>query len=296
MPSPRPPSNKRFPGKPAARPPREPKAPPRVQPTTLWDYPSQSYPGLRSSKQGDEKYPGVTPSYVIWNLIQRYTRPGDLVLDPFCGSGTTLDVAADTNRKARGFDLAPVRPDIERADARQIPVDDNVANLVFIDPPYSTHIDYSDDPRCIGKLPAAEPAYFKAMNQVLAECARVLKPGGVLGIYVCDSYVHSGQHKGFFPIGFELYALASKLMQPLDIVAVTRRNKTLDAGNYRKAAEEQNFFLRGFNYLLLLQKPTPTKPARKQTHKPGKRNRPRGGKGAIGAKGGSRPPRGAKSS
>ena len=33
--------------------------------------------------------------------------------------------------------------------------------------------------------------------------------------------------------------------------AVVRHNKTLEMGNYRKAAEEGNFFLRGFNYLLI---------------------------------------------
>ena len=40
----------------------------------------------------------------------------------------------------------------------------------------------------------------------------------------------------------------------LDIVAVTRHNRTLEMGNYRKAADDGGFFLRGFNYLLLLRK------------------------------------------
>jgi hypothetical protein len=39
------------------------------------------------------------------------------------------------------------------------------------------------------------------------------------------------------------------------VVAVVRHNRTLDFGNYRKAAEEQNFFLRGFNYLFIARKP-----------------------------------------
>jgi hypothetical protein len=41
----------------------------------------------------------------------------------------------------------------------------------------------------------------------------------------------------------------------MDIVSVVRHNKTLEMGNYRKAAEEGNFFLRGFNYLFIMQKP-----------------------------------------
>ena len=42
----------------------------------------------------------------------------------------------------------------------------------------------------------------------------------------------------------------------MSIVAVTRHNKTLEMGNYRKAAEEGNFFLRGFNYLFIVRKPS----------------------------------------
>src|ERR1700712_5391033 len=86
-----------------------PKKPPLLlQPTTLWEYPSQHY---GQEEQGDKRYVGATPSYVIWNLIQRYTQPGDLIVDPMCGSGTTLDVARDSSRRGRGFDLAPFRPE-----------------------------------------------------------------------------------------------------------------------------------------------------------------------------------------
>ena len=45
----------------------------------------------------------------------------------------------------------------------------------------------------------------------------------------------------------------------LDIVTVVRHNKSLELGNYRKAAEEGNFFLRGFNYLFIAQRPDPKK-------------------------------------
>src|ERR1700761_1759127 len=130
------------------------KRPPlRIQPTTLWDYPSQDY---GDTHQGQSGYKGATPSYIIWNLLQRYTKPKDLVVDPCAGSGTTLDVARGLNRRALGYDLAPTRKDIFRVDARKLPLEDEKADFVFIDPPYSTHIDYSDDPRCIGKLDAAE--------------------------------------------------------------------------------------------------------------------------------------------
>jgi hypothetical protein len=80
------------------------KPPLRLQPTTLWDYPSQHY---GDGVQGDPNYKGATPSYIVWNLLQRYTKPKELVIDPCCGSGTTLDVARDLGRRALGYDVHP---------------------------------------------------------------------------------------------------------------------------------------------------------------------------------------------
>lgn len=225
------------------------KPPLRVQTTTLWEYPSQHY---GDEIQGDKNYVGATPSYVIWNVLQRYSRPGDLVVDPMCGSGTTLDVARDLGRRARGFDLAPYRSDIERADARKLPLESGAADVVFIDPPYSDHIDYSDDPRCIGKVSAYDSKFYQEMKKVFAECLRVTRPGGVLAVYVCDYFERK---KGLAPVGFGLFSVLTLWFEPIDIVAVVRHNKALDKGNFHQAAERDNFFLRGFNYLLLARKP-----------------------------------------
>lgn len=257
------------------------KPPLRIQPTTLWDYPSQHY---GDALQGDPNYIGATPSYIIWNLLQRYTRPGNVVVDPCCGSGTTIDVCADLDRRAIGFDLVPTRDDIEQADARQLPLDDASADFVFIDPPYSTHIDYSDDPRCIGKLDAATGPggqYYDAMRTVIGEIDRVLRPDRHMALYVSDSFV-KGKGKScdrFFPIGFELFGMLSERFEPVDIVSVVRHNKTLEMGNYRKAAEEGNFFLRGFNYLFIMHKRAPEKKVSKPTKRSGARGQ-RGSKKA----------------
>lgn len=230
------------------------KPPLRIQPTTLWDYPSQDY---GDTQQGRPGYKGATPSYIIWNLLQRYTKPNDLVVDPCAGSGTTLDVARDLGRRALGYDVHPARKDIFRVDARKLPPElTGKVDFVFIDPPYGTHLDYGDDPRDIGKLDAAGGAYYDAMEQVIVEIHRLLKPGRHMALYVSDSFVKG---KGFYPIGFELFARLRKYLEPVDIISVVRHNKTLEMGNYRKAAEEGNFFLRGFNYLFIMRKPDESK-------------------------------------
>lgn len=235
--------------------PRRPSKPPlRPQVTTLWDYPSQDY---GDEHQGLPGYKGATPSYIIWNLLNRYTKEGDLVVDPCCGSGTTLDVARDLNRRALGYDVHAKRKDIFRVDARKLPPElSNKVDFVFIDPPYSTHLDYGDDSRDIGKLSAKSGEYYKAMKQVIAEIVRVLKPGAAMGLYVSDSYEHRAGKGEFHALGFELFQIMREAgLEPIDIVSVVRHNKTLEMGNYRKAADEGGFFLRGFNYLFIMRKP-----------------------------------------
>jgi DNA modification methylase len=224
-----------------------------IQVTTLWDYPSQDY---GDGRQGIPGYKGATPSYIIWNLLQRYTKEKELVVDCFAGSGTTLDVARDLNRKALGYDVHPARKDIFRVDARKLPPElTGKVDFVFIDPPYGTHLDYGDDPRDIGKLDLADgTAYYDAMDQVFGEIHRVLRPGGHMALYVSDSYEHRSGKGAFHAVGFELFARMRKYFEPVDIISVTRHNKTLEMGNYRKAAEEGNYFLRGFNYLFILRK------------------------------------------
>ena len=44
---------------------------PTLESTTLWDFPRQNY-GERP--HGDNKFNGVTPAFIIWNLLQRYTK------------------------------------------------------------------------------------------------------------------------------------------------------------------------------------------------------------------------------
>lgn len=243
------------------------KPPLRIQPTTLWEYPSQHY-GV--GQQGSQDYVGATPSYVIWNVLSRYTEPGGLVVDPMCGSGTTLDVASDLGRRALGFDVSPhARRDVIGADARALPLRNASVDLVFMDPPYADNVDYSDHPRCIGTLDAFTPPYYHALDEAVDEAWRVLKPGGVVAVYLCDVFKKG---KGFAPLGFRAFSMVEARFTPLDVVAVVRHNKTLEMGNYRKAAEEGNFFLRGFNYLILGRK-TVERRAGDRPRRPGRRRR-----------------------
>lgn len=196
-------------------------------------------------------YEGRTPAWVIWNLLERYTREGDRVLDPFCGGGTTLDVARSMAREARGFDISPAREDIERGDARKLPIEDASVDFVFMDPPYSTHVEYSDEPDCIGKLDAFEEEYFDAMELVFDEADRVLRDRRYMAVFVGDSFK---KKRGFVPIGARFLVSLSRRFKPVDHISIVRGNRKLESPNFHKAAADGNFFLRGFNHLMIFKK------------------------------------------
>jgi len=54
------------------------------------------------------RYPAKFHPPVVRALLEEYTRPGDWVLDPFCGSGSLLIEAAVTGRHATGTDIDPL--------------------------------------------------------------------------------------------------------------------------------------------------------------------------------------------
>ena len=56
---------------------------------------------IRDKKQ----HPATFPISLARKVIELFTHEGELVIDPFVGSGTTLLAAQDANRNALGFDL-----------------------------------------------------------------------------------------------------------------------------------------------------------------------------------------------
>lgn len=64
----------------------------------VWEIPS-----VRSNDDHEAKFPTELPR----RLIKLLTDPGDVVLDPFAGSGTTLAAAIEAGRRFLGFELVP---------------------------------------------------------------------------------------------------------------------------------------------------------------------------------------------
>ena len=120
-----------------------------------------------------------------------------------------------------------------------------------MDPPYSDNLKYSDDERCIGRINATDDRYFEALDAVFDEAYRVLRPRRMMALYICDYY---SKKKGFVPIGHRCMSLLERRFRLHDHVCIMRRNKSLKLSNWHKVAAEDNFYLRGFNHLILVKK------------------------------------------
>lgn len=219
----------------------------KIETTTLWDYPTQNYGNI---PHGDNKYPGVTPAFIIWNLIQRYTEENDVVIDPMCGSGTTIDVCKEENRRVLGFDIVPFRDDIIQADARNLPLKDEIADFIFIDSPYSDNINYNDHPDNIGHLSCESDEFFIELEKVTIELFRILKSTKFLAWVIGDQ----AKNNTFTPVGFKMYNILTKHFKPVDVICVVRHNQRSNTKIWHDRAKKYNFFLRGFKHLIIVKK------------------------------------------
>jgi DNA modification methylase len=79
--------------------------------TNVWDYASVN--SLRGSRREDlALHPTVKPVAMVADAICDVTRQGDLVLDIFLGSGTSLMAAERVGRRFRGLDIDPAYVDL----------------------------------------------------------------------------------------------------------------------------------------------------------------------------------------
>ena len=170
-------------------------------------------------------HPATFPISLATRVIELFTHRGELVLDPFVGSGTTLVAAQDTGRNAVGFDLSEEYIELSRSRlgmqddrTQQLAVADDARNigaylspssiaLVFTSPPYANLLNrkrlnksrrdrknyqyeqveqYSQKERDLGTLPLDE--YTREMTEIFRGLLPLMKPGAHCVINVPDMW------------------------------------------------------------------------------------------------------------
>ena len=172
-------------------------------------------------------HPATFPLSLCRKVIELFTHQGELTLDPFVGSGTTLVAAQDCNRNAIGFDLSHdyIALCEERLSQKtlfqnveQIAIQDDARNihrylpeesvsLIWTSPPYSNLLnrkrknksrrDRNNDQLDKVEQYSQDPrdlgtmpidAYTKAMGDIFASLLPLLKPKGHCVVNVPDMW------------------------------------------------------------------------------------------------------------
>jgi len=67
------------------------------------------------TRKPDEDHQTPKPIGLMMELVEKFTDPGDLIVDPFCGSGTTIVAALRLGRRAIGIERKPEHAALARA-------------------------------------------------------------------------------------------------------------------------------------------------------------------------------------
>lgn len=169
-----------------------------LETTTIWGFPNR---GKWATHNG--KYRGNWSPYIPRNLILRYTRKNDVVLDQFLGSGTTLIETKLLERHGIGIDINSnsieiaktnlcfgkknkYEPKIYNSDARNLSfIESRSIDLVCTHPPYSNIIKYSENLADDLSHLDVEP-FIKEIGKVAKESFRVLKNNKYCAILMED--------------------------------------------------------------------------------------------------------------
>jgi len=79
--------------------------------SNVWNYPGASSLGS-DARRGLQDHPTVKPTAMLADALLDLTNRGDIVLDPFLGSGSTLIAAEKVGRVCRGVELDPLYVDV----------------------------------------------------------------------------------------------------------------------------------------------------------------------------------------
>ncbi len=236
----------------------------------VWSFPDR---GKWCTHYLNARYRGNYAPQIPRNIILRYSKENDTVLDPFAGSGTTLIEAKLLNRHGIGIDInlgsvmiaidrlkfnnndnTLVDQEIFHGDARFLDkIEDNSIDLIMTHPPYANIISYSEENIIEDDLSSIKSInqYYEEMDKVIKEIYRVLKNGKYCAILIGDSR-KNGHH---IPLSFKIMNLFLKegFILKEDIIKIQHNTKTWNY--WSKMSIKNNFLLLAYEHLFLFEKP-----------------------------------------
>ncbi len=244
--------------------------------TTVWSFKQR---GNWATHSGE--YRGNWSPYIPRNVILKYSKPGELVLDYFCGAGTTAVECKLLGRKCIAFDVndkaielakknvsfsveSPqlvliegeshskvYEPELSVGDARNLSfLQDNSIDLICAHPPYANIIHYTDSKESDLSFFDIDE-FLEEMAKVAKESFRVLKPGRQCAILIGDTR----RKKHVIPLGFKLINVYLNAGFKLRELVIKRQHNCKTSGFWYAGSIKYNFLLLAHEYLPIFEKP-----------------------------------------
>lgn len=177
---------------------------------TVWHQNEGWHPQLYSiwsfAKNDNEiEHFGNTHVGIVDNLLYLYTQPFDIVIDPFGGGGSTIDICKRRLRRYWVSDMSPVpaRSDIRQHDI----VADGVGGpargwddvkLVYLDPPYwiQARGEYSDSPNNLANMDLE--TFTRTLVDLIHGYARKMAPGAHIACIISPTQWPNENHENVY--------------------------------------------------------------------------------------------------
>ena len=220
---------------------------------SLWLIPSRDRTGAHSNE-----YHGNFVPQIPRQVIQRYTKQGEVILDGFLGSGTTAIEANRLGRKSIGIELQPkiaeLAKDLIQSDShfnsnttdvilgdsanetikKEIKhslekLGEKYVSLVILHPPYHDIIKFSDNPDDLSNKQSLED-FCESFGQAIENTTETLTKGRYLIMVIGDKYTNSE----WIPLGF--YCMQEAMKRGFSLKSVVVKDMQ---GNRAKQNQEQ---------------------------------------------------------
>lgn len=218
-------------------------------------------------------------------LIRRFTKKGDVVLDPFLGHGTTLIESKRLGRHGIGIELIPEVANIARRNVgEELSINGDVTSkivvadsatenakrevfdclkkirkekvhLILLHPPYHDIIKFSDRGNDLCNCPTVEEFTAK-FGEIIENFVGLLERNHYLAIVIGDKYTNSQ----WIPLGFSLMQETMKREGKLQLKSILVKNiannraKQNQENLWRYRALVGGFYIFKHEYILLFKK------------------------------------------
>lgn len=187
------------------------------------------------------KHPDYKSPFLMGQLISFFTKRGDLLLDPFAGTGTSLVAASLLEREAIGFELHKKWVDVyyeicvQEGLKKQKLVQGDCVHLSRYLPPESTDFIIMDPPSItnpsewlgpeMGDLPPIE-AFFTLLEELLINCYKAMRDNKYIAvfarnlyqkgnyIYITPHYAAAAENAGFILKGEKVWENKAEKLRP----------------------------------------------------------------------------------